>query len=378
MLIEGWTSLYQIASIQAAASKLYRHIILFCLKATGWARKTRGLRILRAIAKPWAVDFEQCVQAINDECRMIRMWAQLALSAEIRDMNFQRTFAASNVTENLHFLSHPKVTVKLPENPVFSSVLRSLASAPTSQESLQVGKSLRDLRRARGVLPASVSSSPCLRAWAEESKSAILYANGNFLAREGTKDFVVDMIQLAMTIKIAVVWSFNARRKDDTASTSAAGIVRSLIQQMLVQLPDAAATLVAATSSSLQDSGAIEELLKVFVSLVDIMPKLLIVVEVNDLLAPGIKELSRELKSLVNRESPSVVKVIVVSYHRDQASLASWVGNGEGTYSIALEERRGLRNSRSSNNPKIGSLGARAALADGVGKLKPYLLRSLK
>jgi len=81
--------LYPTARIGIGIAQLYKHILKFAQKAVAWYKKGKVAHALHSIVKPWELQFEDDVTAIQEQSLSIEADANVASRAELRDAHLQ-------------------------------------------------------------------------------------------------------------------------------------------------------------------------------------------------------------------------------------------------------------------------------------------------
>lgn len=171
---------------------------------------------------------------------------------------------------------------------------------------------MRDRRRARGhILLEAMWTSPMLRDWVSSPSSAVLRVNDSFRRKEAAVDFALDMIQMAQTAGIPVIWYLGVDAQEQAASISAVDVLRSLARQ-LVEGPLRGKT--GATGLSGEEFGDCEtaaEWLVVLGSLVAMLDRIVVVIDARES-ADGVLSTVGQLKQKLDAQGAKVVCKILV------------------------------------------------------------------
>ena len=81
--------LYPTARMQAAVAQIYKYILRFSHKALSWYKKGSLKHALYAVVKPWELQLEEDVIAIQEQSLIIEAEASAASRAELRDAHIQ-------------------------------------------------------------------------------------------------------------------------------------------------------------------------------------------------------------------------------------------------------------------------------------------------
>ncbi|KAF4540190.1 Nacht domain protein [Lasiodiplodia theobromae] len=398
--IEVRATIHPNKQTQEEIASLYAQILAFCIKATRWYKRRKLANMLRAIATPWELEFEDVISSIRKHVEALRNLSSLAMLTETRHMHMEMRDMHLEIMENsrrtkeIHDATLQMLTLSMQmgignftastygvqtvalgnsDPPVIfklENVQKYLQSGITCPEkALEDGVLLRNLRRSRRSSETSSAwKSSSLQAWASEPDSSIILINGSVIAKNDARDFVVDLIQVAQSEDHQVVWIFNADSDDGRATMTAMDILKSLISQILSQNTDKFAEASKLSESMFQDCTTAEQWQKLFVSVVSEIPQLFILLEAQDQLAGAVKELSDCWQRLMGSDTNTVVKVMIVTYDSEVTALSCF--EGEKSFSLSLNARRrpgAGRGAAAANRIR----GNRAHL--GVESLRPFL-----
>ena len=107
-----WTEvavlLYPTARIKIGVAQIYKHILRFTQKAIAWYKRGKVAHAMHAIVKPWELQFEDDVIAIQEQSLIIEADASVASRAELRDAHLQIYKLQSQLNEMMLVLAQSK------------------------------------------------------------------------------------------------------------------------------------------------------------------------------------------------------------------------------------------------------------------------------
>ncbi|KUJ08922.1 uncharacterized protein LY89DRAFT_657937, partial [Mollisia scopiformis] len=88
---------YPTTAMKEAIAQLYAHIILFTSRAIRWYKKGKISHAVGAVARPWALNWKDSVDAITEHSRRVESLAKVAAQAELRDTRLEVKVLRSEV-----------------------------------------------------------------------------------------------------------------------------------------------------------------------------------------------------------------------------------------------------------------------------------------
>ncbi|CAO2649161.1 Nn.00g101100.m01.CDS01 [Neocucurbitaria sp. VM-36] len=255
--------LYPSPQMQISVARLYAHILKFFVSSLKWYKDNRAVHALKSILQPWDLKFRQEYEAITLEAQHIKRLADAGMQAELRDTRleveqgtrhwelvrqevkelkvenqrlaslFQSKFGAledsmlSMCTEiRVDYAAHRATLNRLHLNQMLSLPLWNLL--PTSGDSLQFCRSMRNRRRERTRLP--LPDIKKLEAWSSQRKHAVLIIDTYMPIVANS--FMVDMIDLILDNGMPIVWALRYTDYWDQ-EPSITNIIRTLVVQAM-------------------------------------------------------------------------------------------------------------------------------------------------
>lgn len=407
--IEMLAKLYPVEQIRVAAANLYAQILRFCVKATKWYKRNKFMHAVTAITKPYALEFKDVTTEIELHSRKLLNLASMACCAELRDMHVELTQVRRNTYARLAFGKSPlsrkiqpseltletQATRPQPDHIIGGNVTRPTvpfrlentvqylsSNMPEPEESLRIGGIMRDRRRARGASGrSSLWLSTVLQKWASDPASSLLQVKGSVVTRDDSKDFALDLIRLAQSTNLPVVWAFGASTSSSSASISATDILKSLIQQVLYQRSETFASDSSLSEEYFRRCTTVDDWLKLLITVMSATPRILIVLDANEHMAQAISELGQCWPELMTPNIRTVVKVMIVTYEGAGCALlpSSYSSVSDATcFNLSLDEgRRPGMGRRVSPAARRALHGSRAAQDAGPEQLRRSLLKLL-
>jgi hypothetical protein len=244
--------------MQLSVARLFAHILNFFVSALKWYKDSRAMHVLKSVLQPWDLKFRNEYEAIASEAQNIRRLADVAMKAEVRDTrtevgqgtmhlelmrkemdNLRKENAKlqdlvrsrfegmerSMVCKYTYIVCSPTFERRLTSRSGMYKDLRVEFTAqratlsrvhlnqmlslplwntiPTSGESLQFCRSMRNRRRERvQLLLPDVKK---LESWASEKNNVVLVIDTDVPIT--AKTFMVDLIDLILYNGMPIVWA---------------------------------------------------------------------------------------------------------------------------------------------------------------------------
>ena len=212
-----------------------------------------------------------------------------------------------------------------------------------------------------------------LRDWISAARSALVEVTGSRSLAEQSRDFALDMIQLAQSAKLPVVWHLRPPSSMGSGlSMLARDVIRSLVRQTM-----------ASYHEQLSDSGldertvamcvTDEEWYRLFVHILSFLPRAVIVIDAYD--SPHqILSMVQDLWDILNRaQIDTVIKILVLTYPTPgSAGLGMTKSSEVAYYKVNLGQDRKPGTNRISNLQR--GRGSRQAASRGSSNLERFRL----
>ena len=209
------------------------------------------------------------------------------------------------------------------------------------------------------LLPAFFQS-PRLKAWSRSQGSAIIVIEGSYSQRTGMQLFGMSIISYLAKISVPVVWVMDRLQLEDLESKIfATSVIQCLVKQALIQATklhtEALLAKVSALIAETQDPGAFQEILGTALST---LPKAYLVIDLQLLHRSASSRSWPDyflalLKSVQDRSSTSVVKILLINYtssskwrpsDRTQRNVTLHVCEAKARARVARDNRKGIGN----------------------------------
>lgn len=152
---------------------------------------------------------------------------------------------------------------------------------------------------------------------------------------------------------------------------SSTELLKSLIQQAMHQLPEGVAGIPGLSEHSFQQCKISQDWLMIFQEVLAQIPRILIVLDATEQLASAVKEISTAWKGLLKQNSTTIVKLLVITYEDNSASIVPVRNTANNMFNIALGQGRrpGMGRKSGPNQPRTRVLGNPTNLAPFLQKL---------
>lgn len=252
------------------------------------------------------------------------------------------------------------------------------------QQALSLATTMRDRRRARGAsIPPGIWASKHLQDWISNPESALLQVQGSILRAEQTRDLASDLIQLLQSTDQPVVWYLSSTsspgQANASASVSVTDIVRSLIEQTIRQHQHAQGSQPwRLNDSHFQHCKTDRDWLRLFVAVLNHMPRLIIVIDAHQEAAGEVLGVVKEFwDDMKTQNVDTIVKVLVLTYGTESRAMLGDFPVLAAAFAAPRSPRRASGSSRRAGLIRTGSRfqNARTGTAGGPEALKPFVLQ---
>ncbi|OAL57159.1 hypothetical protein IQ07DRAFT_29630 [Pyrenochaeta sp. DS3sAY3a] len=251
--------LYPSPQMQEAISKLYAHLIQFLVRAMRWYQKGKVRRAVGAVFKPFALDFQEQLNEVNELSRSVDDIATTAAQAELRavhekfdETNKELSFALMEIKRLRDHVSHEadrvfqvascnhslssqiQLDLQSHTTMIRTIQLNQIISAPFMNDITSSGTSLTYCsafaRRQGHAITLASSEVEGLRNWSKNYDISYLIME----SRDAVygKNLLLNLLQQIQTAKRPIIWAlrFADYRKQ---SPSIEYILRTLVLHAL-------------------------------------------------------------------------------------------------------------------------------------------------
>ncbi|KAH7325687.1 hypothetical protein B0I35DRAFT_116819 [Stachybotrys elegans] len=373
--------LYPSDDMKIAVAQLYRLIMVFVQAAVCWYKQGRLAHAWSAIAKPWALSFQSHVKDIDEQARLIDELSSVALKAEVRHAHNEITEARKELKEargeilKLGDLVRSEadrtfqiaISVQSMQQTISVDVKNSLdrirevqlgqilsdpmfQKFPTSGQSLEYCKSMRDRRRASTAL--TVATRDKLRSWSMQRASTFLITEAQ--STRVAKDFNLNILGVIRESAAPALWALRYANYWE-AKLDKIDLLRMLVTHAL-QINESVMkrTDYPITTAHLRDASTHEDWVQLFQRAISGMAQVFIVLD-TDLLGHATSrsryEATRWLVDLLSAVKSTAVKVVVSNTAIDQNYMCEhWAKDACTKVTIP---RLGVRSHRSRRGRRI-------------------------
>ncbi|KAM5353991.1 hypothetical protein ACJ41O_000641 [Fusarium nematophilum] len=398
------SQLYPVPRIQSTLATMYTHIIDFCIRALKWYRKASSFfrKTFAAIKDPWTLEFDEVVSQIQRTTLRIREQAAVAHQAETRHvstmvcevrrevlkMRDERNLSAVQASPGvllgsptLSPLSKPSILGKAPL--VLKEMAKYFLTVPFNpSEALILGAAVRDRRRVRGS-PVSdqVWTSAKLRNWISQLGSALVQLQGSFITADASRDFALDMVELAKATGLPLAWYVGSRLPSTPLMDpmTVTQIWRSFVWQILEENTDSTSyrNLVESDFSSCSTE---DDWIALLVAVLAEMPRVILVVDCHKEEHQIRDTVGKFWRIYREQKAKTTVKMLLLSYSSPRASMPVMLpDDGVAFYSVSLDQDRKPGTARASMQGNLrGRRQVAARRGGGASQLRPFMLKLLE
>ncbi|RSL68523.1 hypothetical protein CEP51_012478 [Fusarium floridanum] len=341
------SELYPIPRMQSTLATIYTHIIDFCSRAVRWYNKTRGSFIrktLAAIKDPWALEFDDVVRQIHRTTARIREQAAVAHQAETRYVSSLVSQVKQEVLElkvgrNVYASSHGALlggtTLSPLDQPslmgraplVIKEMAKYFFSVPFKPEkALDLGITLRDRRRRRGnPIPDQLWTSVKLRNWISQLGSALVQVQGNLVAADASRDFALDIVELAKGAGLPLAWYISSQLEEPMAVLN---VWRSLVWQVLEQNLHSS-SYKNLTESNFNSCTTEDDWISLLVAVLAEIPRVILVIDSHQDERKTRETVRKFWNTFTERKVATTVKMLLLTYSNPGTPMPSMLPNDD-------------------------------------------------
>ncbi|KAI8667213.1 hypothetical protein LRP88_01039 [Fusarium phalaenopsidis] len=392
------SELYPIPRMQSTLATIYTHIIDFCTRALRWYSKTRGSFIrktLAAIKDPWALEFDDVVRQIHRTTARIREQAAVAHQAETRYVSS----VVSQVQQDVLKLQRERrvpvssqgalldgATLPSLSRPSFlggtTLVIKEMAkyflSVPFKPEkALDLGTTLRDRRRMRGnPVPDQLWASDKLRNWISQPGSALVQVQGNLVAADASRDFALDIVELAKGADLPLAWYVSSQLEKPMDIPD---IWRSLVWQVLEKNSDSS-SYKNLTESNFNSCVTEDDWISLLVAVLAEIPRVVLVIDSHQDERKTRETVRKFWNTFTERKATTTVKMLLLTYSNPGTPMPSMLPNDNVEfYSLRMghDRRPGMARASMYGSPR-GRRQVGGRRGGGASQLKPFMAKLLE
>ncbi|KAJ4213845.1 hypothetical protein NW759_010840 [Fusarium solani] len=392
------SELYPIPRMQSTLATIYTHIIDFCTRALRWYSKTRGSFIrktLAAIKDPWALEFDDVVRQIHRTTARIREQAAVAHQAETRYVSsvvsqVQQEVLKLQRERRVPVSSHGALlngaTLPSSSRPSFLGrtplVIKEMAkyflSVPFKPEkALDLGTTLRDRRRMRGnPVPDQLWTSAKLRSWISQPGSALVQIQGNLVAADASRDFALDIVELAKGAGLPLAWYVSSQL---VKPMTVPDIWRSLVWQALEKNSDSS-SYKNLTESNFNSCVTEDDWISLLVAVLAEMPRVVLVIDSHQDERKTRETIRKFWNTFTERKVTTTVKMLLLTYSNPGTPMPSMLPNDDVEfYSLKMghDRRPGMARASMYGSPR-GRRQVGGRRGGGASQLKPFMAKLLE
>ncbi|KAM7213549.1 hypothetical protein V8F06_011046 [Rhypophila decipiens] len=321
------TKLYPSEVIKQTLARVYAYILEFCIRATKWCRDAHRntiKKVFKSVFKPWALEFQDIRANIDSLIKRLREQSAVAHQAETRDIHARviEIHKAIDTVGSLQqvFACRPD---PFPGNPTMidvcplykervSSYLANIPFIPS--QAIKVGTNMRDRRRGQfGTVPHKMWTNAQLQDWISRPTSAMVLLKGSGRRSEEMRDFALDLVQLLKQAGLPTIFYFGNNPAHSTATRmTTIDLIRSFISQV-IELHEADLSSWTLSELDFRNCSSEDSWLRLLMAVLKQIPRLAIVLEVDDRL-PSMIDLLYRIWSYagISNGITTVIKILLI------------------------------------------------------------------
>jgi hypothetical protein len=407
--MENTANLYPTEQMRKFMIMLYAQIIKFLTISLSWFKESRALHVLHSVTRPPELCYSDLVQNIRILSQSISATAQVSSFAEQRDMHSVMKNIMSKqesieekvddkftkIFQELCELKTTMVTVQtlnssaqvsmqqqlsqLQLMSLINNLSLNLALDPT--KSLQISLFIRKRQHLRQADGSAFWLAPKMQNWNSSIASSLIMVKGSHRLRKHIKSFCADAIRLLRESNTPVLWALKTSEPQTptpTDNTTTIDIIKSLILQTINLNPTLHTERSLCSRLQIYLSAKTEaDWLVLLASMLEGIPLLYIIIDIQ-LLSTSASELSsgfswpagisRLFKELSDRDSKTVVRVMMLSYGSSFFMQECMRGYGKDILAVGNTKQAAKEMKRGSKKEAKGQKGGRRGGLD-LGKI---------
>lgn len=225
-----------------------------------------------------------------------------------------------------------------------SRYLSNIPFAPS--QAIKLGSNMRDRRRGQfGTMPHKMWTNAQLQSWISRPTSAMALINGSGRRSEDMRDFALDIIQLLRRAGLPTVFYFGNPAHSTADGMSTIDLARSFVSQ-IIELHEADLSSWALSEVDFRNCRSEDSWLRLLMAVIKEIPRLAIVIDVEDRLRSIIELLYRIWAHANISGVTTVIKVLLIIRKTSESSMpVIQTQHKSDLVHIAFEILRGFRTS---------------------------------
>lgn len=246
------------------------------------------------------------------------------------------------------------------------------------EKALLLGTALRDRRRMRGnSIPDQLWTSAKLRSWISQPGPALAQVQGNLIVPDASRDFALDIVELAKATGLPSAWYVGSRSAKPMAVLD---VWRSLVWQVLEQNLDSS-SYKNLTESNFNSCATEDDWISLFVAVVAEIPRVVLIIDSHQDERKTRETVRKFWDTFTERKVTATVKMLLLTYSNPGTSMPSMMlpNDGVGFYSLKMgnDRRPGMARALMHGSPR-GRRQAGGRRGGGASQLRPFMVKLLE
>ncbi|RSM04145.1 hypothetical protein CEP52_006999 [Fusarium oligoseptatum] len=222
-------------------------------------------------------------------------------------------------------LSQPSLMGRAPL--VIKEMAKYFFSVPFKPEkALDLGITLRDRRRRRGnPIPDQLWTSVKLRNWISQPGSALVQVQGNLVAADASRDFALDIVELAKGAGLPLAWYISSQLEEPMAVLN---VWRSLVWQVLEQNLDSS-SYKNLTESNFNSCTTEDDWISLLVAVLAEIPRIVLVIDSHQDERKTRETVRKFWNTFTERKVTTTVKMLLLTYSNPGTPMPSMLPNDD-------------------------------------------------
>lgn len=251
-------------------------------------------------------------------------------------------------------------------------------SVPFKPETaLGLGMTLRDRRRMRGnPIPDQLWTSVNLRNWISQPGSALVQVQGNLVAADASRDFALDIVELAKAAGLPLAWYVSSQLAEPMTVLD---IWRSLVWQVLEQNLDSS-SYKNLTESNFNSCTTEDDWISLLVAILAEIPRIVLVIDSHQDERKTRETVRKFWNTFTERKVTTTVKMLLLTYSNPGTPMPSMLPNDDVKfYSLKMghDRRPGMARALMYGSPR-GRRQVGGRRGGGASQLKPFMVKLLE
>lgn len=245
------------------------------------------------------------------------------------------------------------------------------------EKALDLGMTLRDRRRMRvNPVPDQLWTSAKLRSWISQPGSALVQVQGNLVAADASRDFALDIVELAKAAGLLLAWYVSSQL---AKPMNIPDIWRSLVWQVIEQNSDSS-SYQNLTESNFDSCVTEDDWISLLIAVLAEIPRAVLVIDSHQDERKTRETVRKFWNTFTERKVTTTVKMLLLTYSNPGTPMPSMLPNDDVEfYSLKMGHGRkpGMARASMYGSPR-GRRQVGGRRGGGASQLKPFMAKLLE